>query len=193
MPRILGLDLSSKSGWAILNNDKIEDRGLIRVQINDFNILNHPERSKFYPQNILSAADEMGVKIEQLIKDKNPDFVVIENTTRSSKNRGTQRILEWIHKSVLDKFVLNNWPIHYLDVSEWRKILNIRMSKEDKKNNANINKGKKKSLGLKGKITSKHLSVRFVNEKHGLSLLQLDNDQADAVCLAMAYKIKYTL
>lgn len=187
--KVMSLDLSSKSGWAILNDGKLEDRGLIRVSIRDFSVMNHPEQSPEYPKNILDAANEMGSLIEQLIKDKKPDHVVLENTCKG-RNRSTQRILEWIHKAVLDRFILNGWEINYLDVSEWRRILNIRMSKEDKKNNYNINKGKKKTLGLKGKVTSKHLSVRFVNEQHNLDLLVSENDQADAICLGMAFIIK---
>jgi hypothetical protein len=72
-----------------------------------------------------------------------------------------------------------------MDTSEWRKIVGLWMSKEDKKNNRQVSIGKKR-----GKITKKHLSVRMVNEKFNKSLKLKDNDEADAILLGLAYVTK---
>jgi hypothetical protein len=42
-------------------------------------------------------------------------------------------------------------------------------------------------LGIKGKVTKKHLSVRWVNETFGFNMKVKDNDICDAVCLGSAY------
>jgi hypothetical protein len=59
------------------------------------------------------------------------------------------------------------------------KNTNIRLSTNDKKNNKLVREGKKR-----GKVTSKHLSVRWANEKYSLSLKIKDNDIADALAIA---------
>jgi hypothetical protein len=45
----------------------------------------------------------------------------------------------------------------------------------------------KKELGIVGKVDAKDLAVRFVNERFGLNLEKVDNDVADAVCIATAF------
>lgn len=189
MSKVLSLDLSTKSGWALFIDGKLDSYGLIRVKVEDFNVNSKPgpEKSPKYPWNIMDAANGMGQKILELTSEHIPDTIVIENTVKGSKNRHTQRILEWIHKSVLEKLRPLGKKIFYMDPSEWRKILELRLSKEDKKNNGLINKGLKKELGLSGKINKKHLSVRHVNQKFRLNLRIKDNDIADAINLNLAY------
>jgi hypothetical protein len=40
---------------------------------------------------------------------------------------------------------------------------------------------------VKGKVTTKHLAVRLVNSVYGLGLKQKDNNDADAICLGLAF------
>jgi Holliday junction resolvasome RuvABC endonuclease subunit len=143
--------------------------------VNDF-----PEKNSAYPYNIIDAANNMAILVADLCDRFKPDVVVIENTVRG-RNRNTQRLLEFIHKSVLD-FLRDRFKIKYLDPSEWRKILEIRLSNDDKKNNRLVSAGKKR-----GRITKKHLSVRMANQIFDLKLKIKDNDVADALCLAKAY------
>jgi hypothetical protein len=76
--------------------------------------------------------------------------------------------------------------LKYMDPSEWRKIVDLKLSKADKDNNKAVKKKEKR-----GKITRKHLSVRMVNEKFGKSLKIKDNDEADAILLGFAATVKY--
>lgn len=103
-------------------------------------------------------------------------------------------------------------PVFYLSTSKWRSALGLVMSKDDKKNNrllkvarnaaAAVSTGKvdveakpdakalaaaKKNLGVKGKVTPKHLALRYVNTTFGLNLKVAQNDEADAICLIMAF------
>ncbi len=106
-------------------------------------------------------------------------------------------------------------PVFYLSSRVWRSALGQVLTKEDKRNNKLLRKAKdlvttvskapdgsadiispagalsaaKKSLGVKGKIGPKHLSVRWVNDHFGTSLKMKQNDEADAVCLASAFAV----
>jgi Holliday junction resolvasome RuvABC endonuclease subunit len=72
------------------------------------------------------------------------------------------------------------------------------MTKADKSANTKLSQAKsnakhtgkkldKVSLGIKGKITKKHLAIRWVNETYNLNLAMKDNDAADAIALASSY------
>ena len=114
--------------------------------------------------------------------DKKPDHIVIENSVKG-RNRHTQRLIEWIHFCVVK--LLQITPFSYLDPSEWRCSVGLRLNKDQKKNNQDVSKGKKR-----GRIGKKHLAVNMVNEKYDLKLKLKDNDQADAILLGLAYSIK---
>jgi hypothetical protein len=70
--------------------------------------------------------------------------------------------------------------VTYVDTSRWRSVLSIKLSKEQRENNKLVKKKLKR-----GKITWKHLSVSFINERYGLKLKLKDNDQCDALCLCL--------
>jgi hypothetical protein len=72
------------------------------------------------------------------------------------------------------------------------------LSKEQKKANAKLSKAKresalagvkldKKKLGIKGKTNKKHLAVQRANDEYNLKLKQKDNNEADAICLGLAF------
>jgi hypothetical protein len=179
--KILALDLSTSTGWAVIKDDNLGDFGVIEISVPNFNVNGYPEKMPEYPYNILDASNKMAHKVMELWGKYKPDQVVAENTVRG-KNRHTQRILEFTHKAVLENFRAVGVKVHYLDPSEWRKLLELRMSKEDLKNNRQVSAGKKR-----GRVTKKHLSVRAANAMYGLELKIKDNDIADAICLGRAF------
>lgn len=182
--RILALDLSTKTGWSCFDDGKLVDSGtLFKVEIRDFNVNKHPNLSSHYPRNIADAAKEVAAHVAHLVVDVAPDIVIVENSVRG-RNRHTQRFIEWMHLYTLLALDFN---VKYMDPSEWRKIVDLRLSKADKDNNKAVKKKEKR-----GKITRKHLSVRFSNEKFGKSLKIKDNDEADAICLGYAATIKFS-
>jgi hypothetical protein len=76
----------------------------------------------------------------------------------------------------------------YISTSAWRKATQVALSKQDKDVNRKINQGKsKKELGVKGKTTTKHVSVRVANEMYGKDYKTKDNDITDAILLGVAY------
>ena len=184
--KVMGLDLSGKTGWSLFDGSgKLLNSGSLKKTT--------PKDIKTpYPWNFKMAADAVADEIIELIKKHKPNVIVVEESN-SSKARYSQKILEFIHKSFLDKIVDFSFVrVYYINTISWRSSLGLAATKEDKKNNRLVNKAKaegktKKEVGLKGKITHKHRSVRFVNATFGLSLKMKDNDAADAICIAMAF------
>lgn len=191
--KILALDVSTNTGFAVLEDSNpvfISASGTIRLD---------KTKKEFgdYPLNFVYSSKSMVDRIVQEVHATEPDVVVIEETN-GSRNRFVQKQLEFIHafliKSLYEDFGII--PI-YVNTSDWRKILDIHMTNQDKKNNAKISKANrmgrkrsneiKKTLGIKGKTTKKHLAVRFVNEQFNLDLKMKNNDEAEAICLGLAY------
>lgn len=184
--RLLALDASTKTGWALFVDGKLTESGaLAPVFIEDFNVNKDPQKSPKYPWNVVEGAEKVVEQINALTRLKWPlDAIVIENTNKG-RNRHTQRILEFIHLELL--FELRHLPltVSYMDTSEWRSLVQLWMTKDDLKNNRDVRAGKKR-----GKISKKHLAVRTVNERYGMKLKLKDNDQADAILLGQAYITK---
>ena len=186
--RVLALDVSTKTGWALYVDGQLTDSGeMDQVKGVDFNVNKDPQQRPNYPHNILDVAVEVVKRIEWLMCGLPPvDVVVVENTNKG-RNRHTQRMLEWIHLELVRFFRRAALPFRYMDSSEWRGIVEMRMSKEDKKNNRDVKAGKKR-----GRINKKHLAVRMVEDKFGLKLKMAENDRADAILLGLAYVTKET-
>ena len=178
---ILALDISTHTGWAVFNDEKLLDYGVLNIKVDDLNFKPDPSKSPKYPKNILNASSGMLYLIKGLLDKYSPEVVVCENTQKG-RNRHYQRCLEWFHKDIIDYFVDHEQAFVYMDPSEWRSILNMRLSNEDKKNNREVSLGKKR-----GRITKKHLSVRWVNSTYNLNLKIKDNDIADAISLGTSY------
>ncbi len=178
---ILGLDLSTKSGWGLVGtNGEALEYGLIQVKVDDFNVNDFPDHSPKYPYNIIDAANSLASQVMELVRLKKPDSIVIENTVKG-RNRHTQRILEFIHKAVLENLRTEGLSFVYRDPSAWRKTLEIRLTKDDKQNNKLVSQGKKR-----GRIGKKHLSVRLANDLFGTKFIMKNNDVAEALLLARA-------
>jgi hypothetical protein len=182
---LLALDISTHTGWAVFNDKKLLDYGVLNIKIDDLNFKPDPSKSPKYPKNILNASSGMLYLIKELLDKYSPKIVICENTTKG-RNRHYQRCLEWFHKDIIDYFVDHEQAFVYMDPSEWRFILDMRLSKDDKKNNREVSLGKKR-----GRITKKHLSVRMANNLFSLNLKIKDNDIADALMLCWAYINKY--
>lgn len=194
--RILALDISTKAGFAVL--DAGEAGGLKLREFGTLHLDNVILSYGKYPFCYLKAAKEMASKLIRLEQTYSPDVIVIEESNLG-KSRYAQKSLEFIHCALLnlldDSF---KGKVVYLSSSSWRQALGLQMSKEDKKANAKLSKAKKAAavsgqrlnkvaLGIRGKVTKKHVALRWVNERFGLTLRIKDNDAADAICLAAAY------
>lgn len=182
---LLSLDMSTKTGWSLFKNGDLIDFGVINSQ---FKL----KEAGAYPWNYVKVSNLMAKRIiEELVVKFKPDEIVIEETNKG-KNRYTQKILEFTHRALLAELEVMKSKVFYLSTSSWRHALGQKASRDDIKNNKLVNKanreGKsKKSMGLTGKITAKHRSIKYVNERLNLNLRMKDNDKADAICVGLAY------
>lgn len=169
---ILGLDISTKTGFAILKDGKLIQKGLLKVAAtNEYASLDI---------NQLIRAEAVASGIAKVILASKPDLICVEQTN-GGKNRSSQKQLEFIHCLFLQWAVRNEVAgrVQYVDTSRWRSTLKVTLSKEDRQHNKLV-----KQKLARGKITTKHIAVRWVNKEYGLNLILKDNDIADAICLA---------
>lgn len=202
---VLALDLSTKTGWAVLSGElsdtilpRIVSSGVVK---NDRTVLEYCE----YPWCYLAAAEDMARKVSVIMGMVVPDIVVIEEINLG-RNRYTQKELDFIHCCVLKEIealnrrISSHIKVVYISSSAWRSALKMEMSREQKKNNAKLSKAKrqaaasgerlnKKRLGIAGKITKKHVAINWVNEVFGTKFKMKDNDEVDAISLGAAYLI----
>lgn len=177
----MSLDLSTSTGFAILDSGKLTDSGLVKAPIEDFNVNDFPERSSLYPYNIIDAAEEIAKQVTDIARHAKPDTVVIENTCKG-RNRNSQRALEFIHFAVIRELKSAGIRVSYIDVSRWRSILGLKLSQKQRQHNRWVSQGKER-----GRVTPKHLSVAKVNEIFGLEYKLKDNDICDAILIGYAW------
>jgi len=201
----VGLDLATKAGIGVLRAD-----GSVVSRI----IVERPKKiSEYghYPYCYVQAAQEHAAAIlHDVAAFSDIERIVIEETNLSKGSRYAQKYLEFLHFAVLEEFQSIPLPIIYLDTGAWRKALGIALSKEQRKGNARLKVALdawleghpgiekvppkernriKSELGIAGKVTSKHLSVAYANQRWGLDLKKGEDDVADALCVAAASQV----
>jgi len=124
--RILGLDLSTSTGWASLDTETNQLKyGCLTIP--------NTESLGEYPNNFVDAAYLMADKVCDIAKIEKPDVIVTEETNKGH-NRFSQKILEMIHLAVLTKLRDINAPVpKYINTGEWRgKSLGLSVAKTKK-------------------------------------------------------------
>jgi hypothetical protein len=177
---VIGLDLSNSSGYAILNNGVLIDKGVFKSPAS-------VEKSVLAEDfSFIVRAKVMANYLMTIINKYPSDYIYIEQTNKG-RCRTTQKQLEFIHYAILDELKRSNndKKVRYVDTSAWRTLLSIRLTKDDSAHNKLV---KKKQI--RGKITPKHLSIRWANLTYNLNLIVKDNDIADAIAVA-TYGYKY--
>lgn len=185
--RVLSIDASSHTGWAIIENDLLISYGKIDVPCKDHS----------WPLGILNWAKDISDKIFNLISTTVCDKIIIERAN-SSKFRDSQNVLDWMHFDLINTLVDEGYysKLLYVDSSHWRKVCDLKLNKDQKKQNKMARAAAKKMEILKidgkrkGKVTKKHLAVNWANEKFNTQFKLKDNDIAEAVCLGSSYFIE---
>lgn len=174
---ILGLDLSTHTGYALIKHNQLIEYGILNVP--------RPTQSIPFESYIdVLHAKMIASQVIQIVKKTKPDYIYIEQTN-IGKSRGTQKLLEFIHCMVLQtiaaqyKNTKNTNYVVYIDSSRWRQLLQIKLNKEQRKHNMAVKQKLKR-----GRLTAKHLTVYWANKTYNLSLKLKDNDIADAIALA---------
>ena len=171
--RILGLDISTKTGYAVLQDGVLISYGLMKAPHVD-------DPSLCSDFALLQRARDMRNSIAKMVLNTEPDKIIIEQTNQGSF-RTDQKQLEFIHCLTLDWIMATPWApkTQYVDTSRWRSKLEIKLTKDQRKHNKAI-----KAKTVRGKITPKHLAVAWANQNYSIELLKKDHDIADAICLA---------
>jgi Holliday junction resolvasome RuvABC endonuclease subunit len=187
---VLALDLSTKTGYALLEGEpgnipRIIETGLLT---NSGPVSSYGE----FPWSYVNATKSIAEKVLEVVARLKPDLVVIENTNLG-RARYSQKTLEFIHLHVL-LGLADKYPVVYINSSDWRRKLGATLTKEDKSMNTKVRKLKKsgdkkglQELGVRGRIGKKHVAVRYVNSTFNLQLKLKDNDIADATCQGVAW------
>lgn len=158
-----------------------------------------------YPWGYAFATREMALKLWWLVERHRPDAVVIEETNQT-KSRYVQKQLEWIHLQLMTLFINSaeqqgkDLPVYYISTGTWKSTLGLKKPADAKVRDQMLKKAKaqaggdkkklaelKKQLGIRGKWNKKMLAVDWVNENYGLKLKLVNNDEAEAICLGVAY------
>jgi hypothetical protein len=210
--KILGLDISTRTGWSLFESGRLVDFGLIEKSKPHFTDYGE------YPYNFVEIAEDVAEQIFRLVLDKKPDKIVVEEVNKPGRfgSRFSQKILDSIHCLTLLKLklLIPNDSIAYINTSDWRKKLNLSVIETKKKAKpflkelANLkkqylsaDKSDKKDIKLKidtlkndlkqrcilHNIDKKSISVAHVNLVYGLNLKKGDNDISDAVCQIEAF------
>jgi Holliday junction resolvasome RuvABC endonuclease subunit len=195
---VLALDISTKTGYASAISS---DNGMKLLDYGTIPQIHEPEGK--YPSNYVIWAHSCFEKILELIKKFNPDVLVIEETSRGSKNAMSQKILEFLH-FLLAKYIKdNNIKSVYVMTEQWRREIGCKMSDEEKLRNKEVKIYKKKNKtkiaydinGKRiGKITRKHINIRRATEIFGdqlkAPLKRKDEDLADGLGLLACYHFR---
>lgn len=196
--RVLSLDISSKTGWALLVSTPeeicLEAYGVEKA-------ISEPDGD--YPTNFVDWAMICFGRISDLINKYKPDVLVIEETGKGSKSVYSQKILEYIHFLLASFIKETKIKAVYLMSGTWRSETRSVMTKEEKQKNKDVRDYKKQNdtkiaYDINGKriglVTKKHVGVRRANEVFGKSLakplIRKDEDIADSLMLAYCYHLR---
>jgi hypothetical protein len=206
---ILGLDLSTSTGWAIFVDGVPAHCGTITKRIG-WDVAE-------YPRNFILVADDIATQVfALLLKFPGVTDIVIEEINKTSSRFGSrhaQKILDMLHYTVVK--TLPSLPIHYINTSDWRKTLGLsvaetrkrakpfllelkRLQKElaavpDKaakkaaKDKLDAHKAQLRKMCIHGKVDKKSISVAYCNATWNTNFKKGDDDVADAHCQVKAY------
>lgn len=196
--RILALDMSTKTGYALMIS---KEDGILLETYGTIPQIHNSNGS--YPEAFVDWAYSCYEKIVELIDQFAPDVLVIEETSAGSKAIYTQKILEWIHFLVAKFIKETKIKVVYLMTEQWRRETGCKMSKEESKHNKQVKSYKDKNKAKiaydeKGKrigrLTRKHINIRRANEVFGeflsAPLRKKDEDTADSLMLGYCYHLR---
>jgi hypothetical protein len=192
---IVALDLSTKPGWARF---QVKDGEIQKLQFDTIFPKKEIKQYGHYPYNYIEFAKEIGQKLVSdiyLIHINHPEVEVVIEETTAGQNNYSQKILEFIHYSVLTGLQARKIPVFYIRTGTWRSKVGANLNAEEKKLNAKIARIKKttgsKLAKIDGKVvgrrTRKHASLRCFKEHFGYELPLNMNDACEAVLIGLAF------
>jgi len=193
--RYISLDISTNTGYAVFHDNKLIKYGVFTKKVKEYkaNIKSYKDFPKEYPDNYLVTANTISTMCINIILANDIDYVVIEHPEQS-KQRMSQRLLEWMHLTLVQKLKKLKIPFKYILVKDWRQFVNCYIShwpdlhEKNKQIRKIKNKTGKKIAMIEGKrvgrINQKKLSIIIANNTYSLNI---KNDNiADAINMGRA-------
>jgi hypothetical protein len=193
--KILAFDLSSHTGWAVIDGSELLGSGHFDVTISDWkNDISKTEQfPPQFPKNFAVAVRDIVNECEEILNVWKPDLVVTEFIEGSSR-RFSQMFLDWLHFEFYSKMTELNQPYKYILNSDWRNHCGCWISQHPdlKKYNAKVGRAKRaakptksgaKVAKIDGKVVSrvngKKLSIMLASKHFNLDIKS--DDEADAI------------
>lgn len=162
-----------------------------------------------YPSNYVIWTYKVFKEISALMDKFDFDVLVIEETSKGSKNAMSQKILEFSHFLLASYIKEHTIKSVYVMTEEWRREIGCKMNDKEKAKNKEVREYKKafekkngkkttiaydingKRIGLTGR---KHVNIRRVSEifegQLKEPLKRKDEDLADGLGLAACYHFR---
>jgi len=199
--RYISLDISTNTGYAIFDNDKLLDYGVFTRKVKNYkaDVKSYKDFPECYPDNFLETIDTITAECMRIIQNNQIDLVIIEHP-ELGKQRLSQRLLEWTHLTLVRALKNENTPFKYILVSDWRSLVKcyLKYWPEHQTWNKEVRKAKAKATPTKkgnkipkidGKRVSatnqKKLSILIANQHYLINVK--DNNIADAINIGRAY------
>lgn len=131
--RVIGLDLSTKSGWAVLDDKRLVDYGLVQVVVASVPLE--------YPMNLCLTSQLIADDLIKIIKKfwvTGTEIVVEDTNLGASSQRYAQKILEFIHCSVLSRLLAEKLKPIYLNSHDWRSAVKLYFNDSQKNHNQSL-------------------------------------------------------
>jgi len=189
---ILALDYSTQStGYSIYSeeNQKLIKFGIIKPNIKR-------KKGEGELSFLLNRLHNIGDQILSIIKEFNPEIILIEEVNFGRAGRLSQKTLNGGHFILLTSIRDYISRVKYVDSdgkTGWRTILGIKFSTKELRRIKDL---KKLNKGLKGKSkhiirTRKHLACDYANKEFSMTLNpdsnKADADLGDSLCLLLSF------
>jgi Holliday junction resolvasome RuvABC endonuclease subunit len=202
--KVLSLDISTKTGWAFLESSQ---EGMKLFDYGTLEQIHKPDGK--YPDVYVDWSISCFYEIVSLITKFKPDVLVIEETSKGSKNALSQKILEYLHYNLACYIKITKIRSTYILTEQWRREIGCKMNDSEKARNKEVRDFKKAYKKKTGKSTSiaydsnqkrigligrKHINIRRVSEIFEGQLRSVlrrkDEDLADGLGLAACYHLR---
>jgi len=193
--RVLALDVSTKTGWAAAISSS---QGIELLDYGTIPQIHKPDGD--YPGVYVDWSILCFKEIKKMIDKLKPQVLVIEETSKGSKNAMSQKVLEYIHYNLASYIKESGIRSVYVLTEQWRRELGCVMNDAEKAKNKQVRDYKKKnktsiSYDINGKrnglVGRKHVNIRRVSEIFAgqlkAPLKRKDEDLADGLGLLACY------
>ena len=201
LEHILALDVSTKTGWAAATST---GSGIDLLDYGTVPQIHKPEGG--YPGVYIDWSVLCFNEIKKLIDKFEPQVLVIEETSKGSKNAMSQKVLEYIHYNLAFYIKESGIKSVYVLTEQWRREIGCVMNDAEKVKNKEVRGFKKEFEKKNGKKTAiaydingkriglvgrKHVNIRRVSEIFAgqlkAPLKRKDEDLADGLGLLACY------